>query len=466
RIYEWRIENPENAQVPHDENSLIVELEVDSLVANLLPDTTSSTTAQVLGMIRIANPKSDVKENVWGASKNAVNPDVQVVFAAGSNDDTGVATPFFDGGFTGLSTQTIRLNWASDPNGITVEPQVLEPGVVSAPLHYEIQFYNGGSATAWNITAQVPLDSLLQPLGVGGPATLSQHPAGFTYNRILETTAQWKNTNAGLPSLTDAYKLGFSPDLSNGHIRYGVSTKTNRALRNGERILATARIDMEQSSVETNTAVVRVERLRVAYPCVLGFKTYYNFNVDAGAFHRSGFNLALTLRKALCKIPNPQNRYFFQSRIPKSALPLFWWQGELGYGNSKLQRSEADSLQLGFLDVTPVLLRFIAKKPDLRIGNTVFKRGWGLSAGYTSSLLLHGKANGVAMDLGALDFGDRLDHSFSASLDLMNLVGQPGLSFGFGWRWRNSAVAGEREWYNHPFVYAHYSFSHRFRFEF
>jgi hypothetical protein len=149
----------------------------------------------------------------------------------------------------------------------------------------------------------------------------------------------------------------------------------------------------------------------------------------------------------------------------------------LGYGNTKLQQPELDSFKLGHLDLTPILLRFIAKKPDLRFGNTVVQRGWGLSAGYTSSFLLHGKVNGQSLDMGNWSFGERLDHSFSVSLDLLNLIGRPGLSFGFGWRWRNSAVTGQfglpgqptnpsqRAWYNHPFVYAHYTFSKCLRYE-
>ena len=469
RVYEWRINAVENVNVPHDENSVIVELEVDSLVANLLPDTSSQASATVMAMIRMENPKSDQKEDILGSSSaKAGTPNDDVIFntTGFQGGDVGVGTPFFDGGFTDMSSQLITLNWASDPNGISVEPQVLEPGTVSAPLKYEIQFYNGGTATAWNIAAEVVLDPLLQNNGVGSPITLSQYPAGFDFSTLLETTARWQDTSAGLPSIGDSYKLGFSQEHAFGHIQYQVSTKANRVLNAGEKIRATAHIDMENSSVVTNEALVRVEHLSIRYPCVFGFKAYYNFNVGNNAFHRSGFNAALTMRKALCKMPNPQNRYFFQSRIPKSELPAFWWQAELGYGQSKLQRTEADSLQLGFLDLTPVMLRFIAKKPDLRVGNLVFKRGWGLSAGYTSSFLLHGKGNGgQSINLSNWSFGDRLDHSFSASLDLLNLVGQPGLSVGMGWRWRNSAVTGQREWYNHPFVYAHYSFSHRLRYE-
>ena len=130
-----------------------------------------------------------------------------------------------------------------------------------------------------------------------------------------------------------------------------------------------------------------------------------------------------------------------------------------------MKHPELDSFSLGHLDLTPLMLRFIAKKPHFKFGSKNIHRGWGLSAGYTSSFLLHGKRNGVSMDLGSLSFGDRIDHAFSASLDLFNLVGQPGLSFGFGWRWRNSAITGQRDWYDHPFVYAHYTFSHRLRYE-
>ncbi|MBK9336531.1 MAG: hypothetical protein IPM98_08045 [Lewinellaceae bacterium] len=112
-------------------------------------------------------------------------------------------------------------------------------------------------------------------------------------------------------------------------------------------------------------------------------------------------------------------------------------------------------------------MRFIARKPPLRIGNTAVQRGWGFSAGYTTSYLVSSRRNGAddtAFD--NLSFGGRLDHSLSLSADFLNLVGHPGLSFGAGWRWRNSQITGAREWRQNAFVYLHYTFSYRLRKEF
>ncbi|TNE50728.1 MAG: hypothetical protein EP344_17205 [Bacteroidetes bacterium] len=460
RLYKWRMESVQNDGVDHDESCVVVELQVDSLVANLLPDTFSKMSTNVMALISIdETPKAG--PNVLGGSQTKSSPnDDSSNQTAQFNDDAGIGNPFLDGGISDMVSEGITLNWASDPNGIFVEPQVLEPGTEQAELNYSVHFYNGGSATAQHIQVQVQVDSLLSKNGPDGPATTATYPDGFAYDLILENVARWRVDTAGLPSLGQADNLGFSHELAYGHMDYRTQSRAGRILTAGDTIRARATIDMESSNVETNEAIVRVQALRIAYPCVWGLKGYYNFRFDNAAFHRSGFNLALTMRKALCKMPNPQNQYFFGKRIPKQALPSWWWQAELGYGLTNLQRREGDSLRVGHLDLTPLLLRYIAKKPDLRLGSLTFKRGWGLSAGYTVSYLLHSN-NG----LGSLSFGDRLDHSFSASLDLLNLVGQPGLSFGFGWRWRNTAVTGQREWYDHPFVYAHYTFSHRLRYE-
>jgi len=469
-VYAWEFDQVDNANDATPENSVFVELKVKDAIAELLPDTTAEVQTSVKAMYKLHPTQKTGQVNLIGFSNK------DKIFTGASAGDSGVENSNFVDGLDELTYLAISLNLASDPNAMSVYPEVLEPGATEAKLHYRVDFFNGGTATANNLAIDATIDN--NQLNTGTLQTASTFPAPLTQSFQGENTIRWATNAAGLLSLGQAQEVGFPDEHAFGFVNFTMITKPGLVFKAGDSIRARAHIQMESSEVTTNEAIVRVKSLRMPAPCMFGLKIYYNFRFDDEAFHRSGYNIALTARKALGSMPNPQNRYFFDPRIPKSEFPLFWWQAELGYGQTNLRNPEVDSFRLGQLDLTPVLLRFIAKKPELMtFGNTVVKRGWGLSAGYTGSFLLHGKNNGNKLDLSDWSFGERLDHSFSLSLDLLNLVGQPGLSLGFGWRWRNSAVtkesghpgipgiANERAWYNHPFAYVHYTFSHCLRYE-
>lgn len=470
RVYAWDFEAVDNANDATDENSVFVELKVREGVADLLPDTVPELLTSVKAMYKLHPTQKAGQVNLLGVA-NADKTSTGAYVG-----DSGVENSNFIDGLDELTYLPISLNWASDPNAMSVYPAVLEPGATEAQLNYRIDFFNGGTATADTLHIDATVDN--NQLNTGSLTTVATFPSPLAQSFQSENTLRWASNNANLLSLGQAQDVGFPDEHAFGFVNFTLKTKPGLVFKEGDRILAQAHIQMEKSEVTTNQAIVRVQGLKMPVPCMFGLKVYYNFRFDDESFHRSGYNLALTARKALGKMPNPQNRYFFDSRIPKSVFPMFWWQAELGYGQTKLRNPEVDSVRLGHLDLTPVLLRFIAKKPELRFGNIGVKRGWGLSAGYTGSFLLHGKQlNGNKLDLSAWSFGERLDHAFSISLDLLNLIGRPGISCGFGWRWRNSAVtqqyglpgtpgaASGRAWYNHPFVYAHYTFSHRLRYE-
>lgn len=469
RVYAWDFSQVDNANDATDENSVFVELKVRDAVADLLPDTVPELLTSVKAMYKLHPVQKSGKVNLLGVS-NADKTSTGAYVG-----DSGVENSSFVDGLDELTYLPISLNWASDPNAMSVYPAVLEPGATEAQLHYRVDFFNSGTATADTLRIDATIDN--NQLNTGTLATVSTFPTPMVQSFQSESTLRWASDDANLLSLGQAQDVGFPDENAFGFVNFNMKTKPGLVFKEGDRILARAHIQMEKSEVTTNEAIVRVQSLRMAAPCMFGLKVYYNFRSDKEAFHRSGYNLALTARKALGKMPNPQNRYFFDPRIPKSIYPLFWWQAELGYGQTNLRNPDVDSVRLGHIDLTPVLLRFIAKKPELRFGNIGVKRGWGLSAGYTASFLLHGKNNGNKIDLSSWSFGQRLDHSFSVSLDLLNLIGRPGISCGFGWRWRNSAVtkqyglpgtpgaADERAWYNHPFAYVHYTFSQRLRYE-
>jgi hypothetical protein len=365
--------------------------------------------------------------------------------------------------FEEKSTQ-VTINWASDPNYILVSPAILAPGSTNQSLRYSIHFQNDGSASATNVDVKVGADPLLA--GAGASSTISV-PGCFQFTPASDTLL-WATKSVGgnickINGVGDARALGFSEDSTWGQVHYDIQTRSGYVLKIGDTIRAQGKVRMGATTETTAIAVVPVGIPAFCYPGLLGLKYTRHFANDA---HRSGWGLALTLRYGLGKVKNPGFEAHTTGLINKKHFPIFWWQGELGYGQTRWLPG-TDSFFVRHLDVTPVMLRFIARKPPLRFGNTAVQRGWGFSAGYTSSYLLSSSRNGsddTAFD--QLSFGGRLDHSLSVSADFLNLIGHPGLSFGVGWRWRNSRISGSREWYQNAFVYAHYTFSYRLRKEF
>lgn len=367
-------------------------------------------------------------------------------------------------------TEPLSINWAADPNYILVSPEYLEPGTVDQTLNYSVHFQNDGSNSAKVLEVKMDVDTLLFGPGVNSPANTSV-PHCFKLTEATDKLVKWVTpspppANPGFCKLNgvgDAVALGFSTDSTWGKIHYDIRTLRNYTLRLGDTIRTKGAISMDGRNEKTSEVIVPVITPAFCYPGILGLKFTQHFANNAV---RSGWGLGLTLRYGLGKVQNPNFEAHTLRRIRKNNFPLFWWQGELGYGQTSLQPA-TDSLRLCHIDVTPVMLRFIARKPPLRFGNLAFERGWGISAGYTASYLLASRRNGA--DDTAFDqfgFGDRLDHSISVSADFLNLIGRPGISLGAGWRWRNSGISGTREWYQNAFVYLHYTFSPRFRTEF
>ena len=445
------------------QRTIFLDISANSTLGQLITNT-SSIQRPVFAFIAYDDPQAGNPPNqqsllsLIGASKSIDN-------AAGVSASVTDSYSFYQ-----EITEALSINWAADPNYILVEPAYLEPGTTEQTLNYSVHFQNDGSISATKLEVNMDVDPLLFGPGVNAPANTSI-PGCLSLTEATATEIYWTTPpppssgpgNCKLNGVGDAVALGFSTDSTWGKIHYDIRTLRNHTLSLGDTIRAKGTISMDGRSEITPVAIVPVGIPAFCYPGMLGLKFTQHFANDAV---RSGWGLGLTLRYALGKVQNPNFDAHTLRRIRKNNFPLFWWQGELGYGQTSLQPG-TDSLRLCHLDVTPVMLRFIARKPALHIGGVTFERGWGISAGYTASYLLASRRNGA--DDTAFDefgFGDRLDHSISVSADFLNLIGRPGISVGAGWRWRNSQITGTREWYQNAFVYLHYTFSYRFRTEF
>lgn len=457
KVYSWRFEQPDTTPTPNAENSLFVHLKVRDEVADFFPTDTSSILTHVLAMIKIDGQTPGGGGNILGSEKFGGKAGGN---ASGQNTGVPNNSPWSG---VEMTSRTIALNWASDPNYIEVSPRYLAPGTKDATLTYTIGFYNGGSATADTLRVNAHIErALINPTM---PAVLSsQRPNSWP---MLTTDAvgadhviRWAHNDANLPSLGQAQTVGFNTANCFGEIQFRMVTRPGYAFRRGDSISAIAHLRMERSFVSTNTDVLRVRSRCLPSPWFWGLKVQYNLPHSSSPWeHNNGYQVAITLRKPLGKVCGLDDNAPFARYLPKERFPLFWWQGEVGYGQTSLTYGEQRNFRIGHADITPVMLRFIARRPRWRVGSTYFPRSIGLSAGYTASFLVHGEENGDAISWSGAPLADRIDHSLSVSLDLLNLIGRPGLSFGVGWRWRNTAlVTGAGEWYQHPFTYAHYTF--------
>ncbi|MCS7036701.1 MAG: hypothetical protein NZM41_08565, partial [Saprospiraceae bacterium] len=456
KVYSWRFEQPDTTPTPNAENSLFVHLKVKDQVADFFPTDTSSILTHVLALIRIdGQPAGGSGGNILGSEKFGGKA------GSGFQGQGGGVPNSSPWSGVEMVARTIALNWASDPNYIEVSPRYLTPGTKDATLTYTIGFYNGGSATADTLRVNAHIERA--HLNPTMPAVQSSRPVfsvPTTASVGADHVIRWAHNDANLPSLGQAQALGFATHNCFGEVKFRMTTRPGYAFRVGDTISAIAHLRMERSFVSTNTDVLRVRERCLPAPCFWGIRAQHNLPYTYDPWqHNNGYSLAITVRKPLGKVCGLDDDAVFARTLPKERFPLFWWQGEVGYGQTSLTYNEQRNFYVGHADITPVMLRFVARRPRWRLGSIYFPRSIGLSAGYTASLLLHGKENGSAISWDDVSLTNRIDHSLSVSLDLLNLVGRPGLSLGAGWRWRNTALATSAgEWYQHPFAYAHYTF--------
>ncbi len=456
-VYAWRFTRPDTSPTPNSENTLFIHLRVKDTVADSFPSDTSSVLTHVLAMIQLDdNSSAPDRGNILGAEKLKQKGEDSLSRSEGILNSS---SPWSG---AEVVSRAIALNWASDPNYIDVWPKCLLPGSKDVRLNYTVGFYNGGSATADTLRVNAHMERAYlhaaKPVVVSSRPIFSQLDTSTLGNDFV---ARWSTNAARLPSLGQAQSLGFDSAHCFGEITFQILTRPGYAFQVGDAIRAIAHLRMERDSLCTNTTTVRVCSRCVPSPWFWGIKVQHNATYRSTFWeHLNGQHVTITLRRPLGGVCGLPDDAIFARTLPKSAFPLFWWQGELGYGRTHLIYSGERVFQIGHVEVTPLLLRFIARQPQWRVGSLVFPRSIGLSAGYTASVLVEGKEDGTPLIWSDFSWVNRIDHSLSLSFDWLNLIGKPGLSLGVGWQWRNTALpntGGGRVWYAMPFFYAHYT---------
>ncbi|MBK6932129.1 MAG: hypothetical protein IPH12_15180 [Saprospirales bacterium] len=445
-----------NLRADDGEKTIFIDVQVPANVSTEINDT-STVQATVFAAIGYDNgsdaldstgptvptdPGSDVVD--IAVTKTAAPPPAKqeapffdILFGTSKAGADGVADSELENNFEEVydfyreEMSPVAINYASDPNFILWHPLMLPPGAMNETLSYEVHFQNDGSASADgdDLRVTIGIDPLQNPEGV---VPGSSYPACLdirTFPHVIEWSTKKtliEDPTCKLNALGDARALGFSEGATWGHVAHTMQTKPGYVFKTGDTIYAQAAVKMGLSEVKTDVSKIPVGIPAFCSQGFFGLKFAYHLANDE---HRSGWGLALTARYPLGKVKNPGFEAHLNHAINKKNYPLFWWQGELGYGQTRHRPAMNDSFFVRHIDVSPFVLRFIAKKPPLRIGSVGIQRGWGLSAGYTGSYLFSSQRNGADdTSFERMSFTDRLDHSLSVTADFLNLIGQPGLS--------------------------------------
>ncbi|MBK9336530.1 MAG: hypothetical protein IPM98_08040 [Lewinellaceae bacterium] len=235
----------------------------------------------------------------------------------------------------------VAINWASDPNYILVSPRMLAPGTTAQMLTYSVHFQNDGSASAMDMDVHVGTDPLL----AGAAATaLGAVPSCLSFSAGTDTL-RWttklppgevQDPSCKLNGVGDAIALGFSEDDTWGRVHYTIQTNPGYVLQIGDTIRAQGKVRMGATTETTAIAKVPIGIPAFCYPGLFGLKYTQHF---ANETHRAGWGLALTWRYGLGKVQNPNFEAHTLGHINKKHFPRFWWQGELGYGQTRSSRA-------------------------------------------------------------------------------------------------------------------------------
>ncbi len=326
-----------------------------------------------------------------------------------------------------------QVNTARDPNSIVVTPQVLAPGRATHQLNYTINFENLGQAGV----NTVKLRSFLDPQQEESTLQMS----GFVIDPVLPLSGPAFPDGQNEPVWTFTNPTGPVVDPGEtGFLKYRIHTE-EKSFRVGEKISAQALIIFgADDTLKTSRIFTRVIDDRISLPWYLGVKFGYNsqFYDFSNGLTDGGFHAGITFRKALGKVAS---NFKSRSRIPVSALPAFWYQGEIMYNSYEIvdttNRENVFDYQL--IEVVPISLRYF---PNLNFGG-VRKGFLGISAGYKIAYLLEASAFNQQFGLSSLDFFDRIEHTLFADITLLNNLGVPGLSIGYRMNWRLNTIIDE-----------------------
>lgn len=345
----------------------------------------------------------------------------------------------------------IRPGKGRDPNDLVFSPEEVEPGVATK-IKATINFENNGTADVSKITMSHQFSGKFDPL-TSNPL---YDRTKYTHNPItLRLDSLTCNRSGGIignclmglnmPALRD-----INPDsLGAARGYFSFDFYTLPTVKSGDEISGFAKIKMyDQNGIvdalDTKYAYVRVKKnCRKKLGFFYGLKVFYNntpLNRTFDLARQKDFGVALTGRFAISKMNTPWSELQNQPVLRVKDLPSVWYQIELGYSRTV----GVSGKEHGNIDLTPFELRF--KVPLKKI--VIYP-----SIGFTSSFTyLQSKG------LGFTDFAKKhLSTTLFASIDFGNVLGQTGISYGIGAKYRNLNLDGTKYKFIQPFAFVHYT---------
>lgn len=424
--------------------------------------------------------KLKVNENQLASNPDPVNPSLKTTIVEAAIDWDASRRPpptgnkgAFDLGFgnkddlfvdnpesvLALDRQLFSITSSRDPNSIALSPLIIPPGKGGRLLDGVIKAQNMGSAGAKKIVIKPVVDNDLEFNSLKATSLAIENRPNVLLSpeenvNLSQSTSSWTmnaKPEAGMRYILASYGE-FNTDSATlkatiASLHFTVNTPERKRLRIGDEIKMKALIRMDFDSVWTNTAVVKVD-LPVKLPLTIGLKVEKGFN--AGSIFNGSQRIALTARWAL----RGMSDYYSTRRIiPLHELPVLWYQAELGYQESNLTLDVDDKYKLRQIALTPIMLRFVPRLP--KIPNISHQRYLGLSVSYDAAYTYKSTLNGV--DFNPVGLKEHLMHGFSASLDMLNILGYRGVSAGIGNRWQYGQLQGQSFRVSYPFFYVHYN---------
>lgn len=366
--------------------------------------------------------------------------------------------------------ESLRVNKARDPNSIIGNKSNLIEGERTHQIEYTVHFENNGTAPAKEIKVTSMLDSNLKIPSLNTDDSdysprnddrieFKIPDSAPTSNPVWILKLKNEDERGLLPSLEgfDVENLTVYPNR--GYLKYQIETQGR--LIAGEVIKAVAKIEMDDESLITDTFYTKViPKWKFKLPWRFGLKFGFNHpdvNQDFKLLNRdAGFHAGLTLKKALGGMDANNLR---EQKLSINSYPRWYYQAELGVTRLKIQRPTDMNYDLWYADLNPLQIRWIPKMPLLIPDWNIFnfiprlsnRRFLGFSAGYTASYLVRGDLNQGRLMLG--DFSDRLEHGAFGDISVLNILGRPGISFGYRWTYRWAKIPDEK--YHLGQIYIH-----------
>lgn len=379
---------------------------------------------------------------------------------------------------------TISVNFARDPNTLTVLPNVIPPSR-NAPSYnftYTVTVENVGTADVGNLTIVADFEQEMgkpnqltafdlnfkKNTALGSGCRKEPQPDNF-YNRgnwIVDTSYFWCWSCIMMgPSMLNGRAI--SLDDRSGSYRFNTFSKSNIVLNEGDSISATALIKMKNDNiceydltqprpdnqnfiediVRTGKANIYIRKPeRMPYGLLFGLKWHQDLS-DSSITNR-GLNLTL-----MYPLINPRGNSIFDPYIRHT--PNWFLQFELGYGRSEFNTpNDLGRYRFDYIHITPAMVRYVQ---PVRIGN--FRTHAGLSLGYSTGIIYKATLRGINVGMPS-NFSKRLEHELVASIDLLNMVRVPGLSIGLGYKLRTNNFGNQSVQNSYPFWYAQFNFMH------